>query len=585
MEYIKRSRRGTRKNSATKTLLFGVLAGSVLAGAGSFQVSAEEIDVKLREVKSSEGEQVKELSEEELKENAEKLIKEIQEGKNDTFLALSGTILGNEIPEDVGSRVSGAIGYQEVDEEDTETVKRLKEEQKGLSTLIDKKYEDAKALSGVVKGVRDGNIGTGSISKQVAIREGENRIDGVLSELDTLVEVKELIDEDLEDAKGIQGEIKEIEEEIKARLAEILGEDFDADTFDLTGVGDLSLSGDYLEYLNSVEGGNNTYNVRSSFVQQTTKDSKVLASYYGQNKQLDALIAEGLQYLHLPYVWGGESVVEGGFDCSGLMYRIFKDTLGINLPRVSQAQQNFGQRIPLDSIQPGDLVFWNSPATHVALYLGNGKILEAANPTAGLRVRDVRLSELSSATRVHDFGISDNVKVNITNAKKTISYTPVLSREQSQSYNQSVQNTQDVSQAEIDAEVRRIEQQAQEEKARLAEQQAQERKQEEERKAKEEKEKQQAESNKKQEEAKKKEQEAKQKEEEQRKAEEQQKGEEQRKAEEERKAEEARKQAELEKQQAEEEARKQREIEESNKQEEVSTFSVTQPVEEDETEG
>ena len=320
-----------------------------------------------------------------------------------------------------------------------------------------------------------------------------------------------------------------------------------------------------------MEGENSTYNVRSSFVQQTTKDSKVLASYHGQNKQLDALIAEGLQYLDRPYVWGGESLVEGGFDCSGLMYRIFKDTMGINLPRVSQAQQNFGQRIPLDSIQPGDLVFWNSPATHVALYLGNGKILEAANPTAGLRVRDVRLSELSSATRVHDFGISDNVKVNITNAKKTISYTPVLSREQSQSYNQSVQNSQDVSQAEIDAEVRRIEQQAREEKAKLEKQQAQERKKEEERKANEEKEKQQAESNKKQEEAKKKEQEAKQKEEVQRKAEE------------ERKAEEARKQSELDKQKAEEEARKQREIEESNKQEEVSTFRVTQPVEEDET--
>ena len=570
MEYIKRRRRGTRKNSATKTLLFGVLAGSVLAGAGNYQVSAEEIDVKLGEVKSSESEQVKELSEEELKENAEKLIKDIQEGKNETFLALSGTILGNEIPEDVEGRVTGAIGYQEVDEEDTETVKRLKEEQKGLSTLIDKKYEDAKALSGVVQGVREGNIGKGSISRRVAINEGEERLDGVLTELDSLIEIKGLIDGDLNDANGIQGEIREIEEEIKARLAEILGEDFDADTFDLTGVGDLSLSGDYLEYLNALEGENSTYNVRSSFVQQTTKDSKVLASYYGQNKQLDALIAEGLQYLDRPYVWGGESLVEGGFDCSGLMYRIFKDTMGINLPRVSQDQQNFGQRIPLDSIQPGDLVFWNSPATHVALYLGNGKILEAANPTAGLRVRDVRLSELSSATRVHDFGISDNVKVNITNAKKTISYTPVLSREQSQSYNQSVQNSQDVSQAEIDAEVRRIEQQAREEKAKLEKQQAQERKKEEERKANEEKEKQQAESNKKQEEAKKKEQEAKQKEEEQRKAEEQQK-------------EEARKQSELDKQQAEEEARKQREIEESNKQEEVSTFRVTQPVEEDET--
>ena len=602
MEYIKVSRKqrhGKKGDNTRKTLLLGVVAGSILAGAGNYEAFAEEL--KLDDVKAQEnGEQLEleePLTEEELKENAEQLIRDIQEGKTDTYLLLTGALTEEDtLPREFTQRVEDLGGYEEVEEDDTETVKRLKEEQKGLSGLINNKYEDALSLGNVVQGVRSGRIGSQTFSQSVAVSEGESRLNTIIQEINTLLDVKEVVDGDLGDAYGIQGEISQIEEEIRLQLEALLGEDIDAN-FVLSEDGDLRVTDDYIEYLSTLEAGNQSYSVRSSFINQSTSNSKVLASYYGQSKQLDALIGEGFQYLNQRYVWGGTTLADGGFDCSGLMYRIFKDSMGITLPRVSQDQQNYGKRIPLDQIQPGDLVFWNTPATHVALYLGNGKILEAANPTAGLRVRDVRLSELSSATRVHDFGVSDkDAIVHITNAKRTVSYTPVLSREQSENLNNSNQNRQNdrndgLSQAEIDAQVRDIEQQARDEQARLDKQKAEEARKQKEQEAKEKEDKQKAEEkqkaeDKKKEEAKQKaEQEAKAKAEAEKKAEEErlakEKAEAERKAEEQRKAEqEAKEKAEREAQQkAEEEARK---AEEARKQQEAEVQKAQeQSLEED----
>ena len=94
------------------------------------------------------------------------------------------------------------------------------------------------------------------------------------------------------------------------------------------------------------------------------------------------------QQLGKPYRWGGTG--PGAFDCSGLMLRAF-GAAGVTLPRTSRAQFTAGTKIPRADAQPGDLVFWGSnpanPATihHVAVYVGDGQILEA--PTAGQPVR------------------------------------------------------------------------------------------------------------------------------------------------------------------------------------------------------
>jgi cell wall-associated NlpC family hydrolase len=82
-----------------------------------------------------------------------------------------------------------------------------------------------------------------------------------------------------------------------------------------------------------------------------------------------------------PYVNGGESPSEGGFDCSGLTYYAWKQA-GVTLPRSSSAQYTWATKIKKADLKPGDLVFYasSSSVSHVALYAGNGKIIQAHKP-------------------------------------------------------------------------------------------------------------------------------------------------------------------------------------------------------------
>lgn len=108
------------------------------------------------------------------------------------------------------------------------------------------------------------------------------------------------------------------------------------------------------------------------------------------------------QFVGTPYVWGGTS--PDGFDCSGLPQYVFKE-FGINLPRVSFQQANYGKRIGLDRLKPGDLVAWdnssrNNGADHVAIYAGNGQIIESARPGTNVRVRRLDPSEDAWGVRI-----------------------------------------------------------------------------------------------------------------------------------------------------------------------------------------
>ena len=95
----------------------------------------------------------------------------------------------------------------------------------------------------------------------------------------------------------------------------------------------------------------------------------------------------------MPYVSGGESPGEGGFDCSGLTYYAWKQ-VDVTLPRTSSAQYAWTERITKAELKPGDLVFYSSSGstssiTHVALYAGNGKIIQAHKPGVALSEDDL----------------------------------------------------------------------------------------------------------------------------------------------------------------------------------------------------
>ncbi|WP_369391838.1 NlpC/P60 family protein [Streptomyces sp. CG1] len=89
-----------------------------------------------------------------------------------------------------------------------------------------------------------------------------------------------------------------------------------------------------------------------------------------------------------PYVWGAEG--PGAYDCSGLTSQAWEHA-GTPIPRTSQEQWHLLRRVPLGKLRPGDLVIYFPEATHVAMYVGDGEVVQA--PRTGERVK---LSPLAS---------------------------------------------------------------------------------------------------------------------------------------------------------------------------------------------
>lgn len=90
------------------------------------------------------------------------------------------------------------------------------------------------------------------------------------------------------------------------------------------------------------------------------------------------------QFLGNPYVWGGTSLTNG-CDCSGFVKGVYEH-FGYYLSRTSAAQANNGTRVSLDELKPGDLVFYSngSRINHVAMYIGNGQIIQAKSEKYGI---------------------------------------------------------------------------------------------------------------------------------------------------------------------------------------------------------
>ncbi len=99
------------------------------------------------------------------------------------------------------------------------------------------------------------------------------------------------------------------------------------------------------------------------------------------------LVMTSMGFLGLPYRRGGNSA-ETGFDCSGFVRAMYKETVGLMLPRRANEQAASTQVIDKNELQPGDLVFFNTMRrtfSHVGIYIGNGKFIHA--PRTGSKVR------------------------------------------------------------------------------------------------------------------------------------------------------------------------------------------------------
>ena len=130
------------------------------------------------------------------------------------------------------------------------------------------------------------------------------------------------------------------------------------------------------------------------------------------------LVSTAIGFIGIPYRRGGNSA-ETGFDCSGFVRAIYKETIGLVLPRSADQQANATQRIDKNELKPGDLVFFNTMKrtfSHVGIYLGEGKFIHSPRTGATVRIEDMRIPywnvRFDGARRVQDASL-DTAKLQV----------------------------------------------------------------------------------------------------------------------------------------------------------------------------
>jgi cell wall-associated NlpC family hydrolase len=106
------------------------------------------------------------------------------------------------------------------------------------------------------------------------------------------------------------------------------------------------------------------------------------------------VILQGLKLVGISYRFGGNDE-NSGLDCSGFVRLVFKDTIGMLLPRSAKEMSEVGERVDSKDLKPGDLVFFNTMRrafSHVGIYLGDNYFLHAPRPGAEVRVESMQSS-------------------------------------------------------------------------------------------------------------------------------------------------------------------------------------------------
>jgi cell wall-associated NlpC family hydrolase len=112
-----------------------------------------------------------------------------------------------------------------------------------------------------------------------------------------------------------------------------------------------------------------------------------------------AAIAVRTAYAQLgdPYVYGASG--PNAFDCSGLTSYAWR-AAGVYLPHSSSAQYGYGRHVSRADLQPGDLVFYYSPISHVAIYIGGGRVIHAPYPGRSVEIAPLGEMPFTGATRL-----------------------------------------------------------------------------------------------------------------------------------------------------------------------------------------
>lgn len=140
-----------------------------------------------------------------------------------------------------------------------------------------------------------------------------------------------------------------------------------------------------------VKNGENLYSINLAAVDDEIPYNEIISNQ---------VINYALKYVGGPYVYGGNSLTKGT-DCSGFTKLVYKK-YGVSLPRSAKEQSHSGTSVGLENIMPGDLVFsgYNGQICHVAIYMGNNKLVHALNSNVGIVVTNLYIMPIIDVRRV-----------------------------------------------------------------------------------------------------------------------------------------------------------------------------------------
>ena len=177
-------------------------------------------------------------------------------------------------------------------------------------------------------------------------------------------------------AEEAAAEAAEQEQESESEDEENVEYDENGDIVDNAGTSD---DVEYDEYGNVID-SDNTVSAEDYESEQSSDSDSSSSSGSGSGS---SVVDYATQFVGNPYVWGGTSLT-GGADCSGFTQSVYAN-FGVSLPRTSYEQQNAGTEVSYADAQPGDLICYGG---HVAIYMGNGRIVHASNSVDGIKISD-----------------------------------------------------------------------------------------------------------------------------------------------------------------------------------------------------
>ena len=140
----------------------------------------------------------------------------------------------------------------------------------------------------------------------------------------------------------------------------------------------------------------NRNNSSSNKNNSTNKQESSAPSYQAPTGSSGSAVANfACQFVGNPYVWGGESLTNGA-DCSGFIKAVYKN-FGVSLPHSSASLRNVGYKVSESQMQPGDIVCYSG---HVAIYIGNGKIVHASNKKDGIKISRYNYKTVLTVRRI-----------------------------------------------------------------------------------------------------------------------------------------------------------------------------------------